>query len=349
LPEFNDVHLRSFAETVFKAVGVSRRDAQIITDSLIQANLEGIDSHGISRLPVYVRRMMEGRISVRPCLRIIQHGSVLNVDGDNGLGQVVSYRSLEAAIPVAKKLGMAGVFIRRSNHNGTGSFYCQQAMRENMVLIAMTNTPPGIVPTGGREPRLGTNPVAFGFPVNDGPPLIVDLATSMVARGKVILAAREKKQIPKGWAVDENGMDTTDPSAALKGAMLPVGGAKGYALACAIEMFCGVLSGAAFGKNVVSIYEEEAGFAGVGHHFILYHVPHFMSLKEYGKRMDAFLRMLKETPPSPNSDGVYYPGERRYQRYLQRKKRGIPLSDEVVKDLNDIAESLSVQGLSQGE
>lgn len=349
MPEFNDVHLRSFAETVFKAVGVPKRDAQIITDSLIQANLEGIDSHGISRLPVYVRRLMEGRISVRPCLRIIQHGSVLNVDGDNGLGQVVSFRSLEAAIPVAKKLGMAGVFIRRSNHNGTGSFYCQQVMQENMVLIAMTNTPPGIVPTGGREPRLGTNPVAFGFPVNDGPPLIVDLATSMVARGKVILAAREKKPIPKGWAVDENGMDTTDPSAALKGAMLPVGGAKGYALACAIEMFCGVLSGAAFGKNVVSIYEEEAGFAGVGHHFILYHVPHFMSLKEYGKRMDAFLQMLKDTPPSPNSDGVYYPGERRYQRYLQRKKRGIPLSDEVVKDLNDIAESLSVQGLSQGE
>ncbi|WP_232337699.1 Ldh family oxidoreductase [Thermoactinomyces sp. CICC 23799] len=227
MPEFNDVHLRSFAETVFKAVGVPKRDAQIITDSLIQANLEGIDSHGISRLPVYVRRLMEGRISVRPCLRIIQHGSVLNVDGDNGLGQVVSFRSLEAAIPVAKKLGMAGVFIRRSNHNGTGSFYCQQVMQENMVLIAMTNTPPGIVPTGGREPRLGTNPVAFGFPVNDGPPLIVDLATSMVARGKVILAAREKKPIPKGWAVDENGMDTTDPSAALKGAMLPVGGSQG--------------------------------------------------------------------------------------------------------------------------
>ena len=210
MPRFKDADLRRFAETVLKAVGVSQKDAKIITDSLIQANLEGIDSHGISRLPVYVRRMMEGRISVRPCLRIIQHGSALNVDGDNGLGQVVSYRSLEAAIPVAKKLGMAGVFIRRSNHNGTGSFYCQQAMRENMVLIAMTNTPPGIVPTGGREPRLGTNPVAFGFPVNDGPPLIVDLATSMVARGKVILAAREKKPIPKGWAVDENGMDTTD-------------------------------------------------------------------------------------------------------------------------------------------
>ena len=144
-------------------------------------------------------------------------------------------------------------------------------------------------------------------------------------------------------------MDTTDPSAALKGAMLPLGGAKGYALACAIEMFCGVLSGAAFGKNVVSIYEEKAGFAGVGHHFILYHVPHFMSLKEYDKRMNAFLRMLKETPPSTNSDGVYYPGERRYQRYLQRKKQGIPLSDEVVKDLNDMAKSLSVQGVYQGE
>lgn len=345
MPRFSDTHLRRFTKAVLKEAGVPRKDAKIISDSLIQANLEGIDSHGISRLPVYVRRMMEGRIHSRPCIRIKEHGSVLSVDGDNGLGHVVSYRSVEAAISVAKKRGMAGVFICRSNHNGTGAFYCQQAMKENMVLIAMTNTPPGIAPTGGREPCLGTNPVAFGFPVKEGPPLLIDLATSMVARGKVILAAREKKPIPRGWAVDEKGLDTTDARTALKGSMLPMGGAKGYALASAIEVLCGVLSGAAFGTGVGSIYEEDEKPADIGHHFILYYLPHIISLEEYYKRMDAFLRMLKGTPPAEKSDGVYYPGERRYQRYLERKKNGIPLPFEVLNDLNVMAQNLLLNGL----
>lgn len=170
-----------------------------------------------------------------------------------------------------------------------------------------------------------------------------------MCRGKIILAAREKKPIPRGWAVDENGLDTTDARSALQGAILPMSGAKGYALASAIEMFCGVLSGAAFGTEVGNIYEEDESFADIGHHFILYYLPHFMSLEEYYRRMDAFLQMLKETSPAENSEGVYYPGERRYQRYLERKKNGIPLPNEVLNDLNDMAKSLSLTGLYTGE
>jgi LDH2 family malate/lactate/ureidoglycolate dehydrogenase len=301
--------------------------------------------HGISRLPVYVQRMMDGRINVQPKLRISRHGCILKVDGDHGLGQVVFSRSIEAAIPIARKCGIAAVFIRHSNHNGTGSFFCQQAIKEKMILMAMTNTPPGLSPPGGRAPCLGTNPIAFGFPVKKGPPVIVDFASSMVARGKIILAARQNRPIPRGWAVDEKGMDTTDAHAALKGSVLPMGGAKGYALACAIELFCGVLSGAAFGTEVGSIYDEGKSYANIGHHFVLYYFPHFMSEDEYYRRMDCFLRMIKETPLAQNSNAVYYPGERRYQRYLERKKSGVCLPDHIWDNLNAIADELSLPGL----
>lgn len=343
------MHLREFAISVLMSVGVPCQDACIISDSLVQANLEGIDSHGISRLPVYVQRMIDGRINVRPELRIAQHGCIMKVDGDNGLGQVVCCRSIESAIPIARKWGIAAVFIRHSNHNGTGAFFCQQAIKEKMILMVMTNTPPGISPPGGKEPRLGTNPIAFGFPVKKGPPVIADFASSMVARGKIILAARQNRPIPKGWAVDEKGMDTTDAHSALKGSMLPVGGAKGYALASVIELFCGVLSGAAFGTGVGSIYDEGKSYANIGHHFILYYFPHFISEEEYYSRIDCFLRMIKETPLSPNSSGIYYPGERRYQRYLERKKTGISLPDQVWKDLNDIAYKLFLPGLLEAK
>ncbi|MBA4603924.1 Ldh family oxidoreductase [Thermoactinomyces mirandus] len=344
------VRLQEFARSVLVSVGVPHKDALVISESLVQANLEGIDSHGVSRLPVYVQRMLEGRINVRPELRIARRGCILKVDGDNGLGQVVSCRSIESAIPVAKKWGIAAVFIRHSNHNGAGAFFCQQAIKENIILMAMTNTPPGISPTGGKEARLGTNPIAFGFPVKKGPPIIVDFASSKVARGKIILAARQNRTIPSGWAVDVNGMNTTDAHSALKGSMIPVGGAKGYALATAIELFCGVLSGAAFGTQVGSINEDQGqSHANIGHHFILYYFPHFISEEEYYTRMECFLRMIKETPLSQNSNGIYYPGERRYQRYLKRKRKGICLSDQVWKDLNELAHKLSLPALSDAK
>jgi LDH2 family malate/lactate/ureidoglycolate dehydrogenase len=201
----------------------------------------------------------------------------------------------------------------------------------------MTNSPPGIAPTGGKKPYLGTNPIAFGFPTPSGPPLIVDMSSSMVARGKIILAAKQGEEIPSGWALDEEGIETTSPNAALKGSVLPLGGAKGYALATAIEMFSGVLSGAAFGTNVASIYDDQAGPANVGHHFILYHLEHWMPMKVYYERITRFLEELKAIPPANKGTEITYPGERRYRRYLERKAKEIPLSDVVIAELNQLA------------
>jgi LDH2 family malate/lactate/ureidoglycolate dehydrogenase len=329
--------LRDFTRSVLQKVGVPAKDADLVSCTLVQADLEGIDSHGISRLPVYVLRIMEGRINPRPQLTFREEGCILKVEGDRGLGQVVSYRAVEAGIPIAKKYGLAGIFVRNSNHNGASSFYCQQAIKQKMAIMAMTNSTPGIAPIGGKAAFLGTNPIAFGFPAKQDPPVIVDMSSSVVARGKIIMAAKQGTEIPIGWGLDEDGAETTDPYKALKGSVLPLGGVKGYALAVAIELFSGVLSGAAFGKNVQSIYEDDTGTANVGHHFVLVHIPHILPYSVYLDRIEQFLKELKAVPLAKHAEAIYYPGERRYQRYIQRKRNGIPLTEEIVEELNQTA------------
>ncbi|MFS8514067.1 MAG: Ldh family oxidoreductase, partial [Planifilum fulgidum] len=209
--------LQRFAKKVLTSLEVSGEDAELVSDSLIRSNLASIDSHGISRLTIYAKRVREGRIAAKPEIRIARSGAVLRVDGGNGLGQVVTVKALEAAIPVAERSGLAGIAIRRSNHFGAASYFCEWACRRNRALMALTNSPPGIPPHGGKKAFLGTNPIAFGFPTPLGPPLIVDMSSSVVARGKIILAARQGEPIPSGWAIDREGRETTDPVEALQG------------------------------------------------------------------------------------------------------------------------------------
>jgi LDH2 family malate/lactate/ureidoglycolate dehydrogenase len=329
--------LDRFARAVLSSLGVPEPDAAVVSDSLILSNLEGIDSHGISRLAVYARRIREGRIAAKPDIRIERSGSVLRVDGGNGLGQVVACRALDAAFAVAAETGLAGIAVRRSNHYGASSYYCQRACRKKMALIALTNSPPGIPPHGGKTAFLGTNPVAFGFPTRHGAPVIVDMSSSVVARGKIILAAKQGETIPPGWAIDREGRETTDPVAALRGAVLPVGGAKGYALAVAVEVLAGVLSGAAFGPHVRSLYEEGQPAADVGHFFILLDISRWMAVEEYYDRIEHFLRELKGVPRAEGVEEILYPGEGRVRRARERQDRGIPLSDGVTAELKQLA------------
>lgn len=333
--------LRNFCEEVLARLGVPAEDAAFVADSLVRANLEGADSHGISRLGIYVRRLKEGRISARPEVRIERSGSVLRVDGDNGLGQVVSHRALNEAVPVARETGIVGIGARNSNHFGTAAYYCQMACREGMALIATTNTPPGIAPWGGKEAYFGTNPIAFGFPTRSGPPVIVDMSSSVVARGKIILADKEGVEIPEGWAIDEEGKETTDPASALKGAMLPLGGAKGYALAFAVEMMSGVLSGAAFGPHVGSIYADGGSAANVGHNFILLDVSRWMQAEDYYEHVDRLLAEVKAVPPAGETE-VLYPGERRYRAFLENSERGLALPVAVREELEILAREYDV-------
>ena len=210
-----------------------------------------------------------------------------------------------------------------------------------MTLIATTNTPPGIAPWGGKKAYFGTNPIAFGFPTRSGPPVIVDMSSSVVARGKIILAAKEGTEIPEGWAIDEEGNETTDPASALKGAMLPLGGAKGYALALAVEMMSGVLSGAAFGPHVGNIYADGGSAANVGHNFILLDVSRWMPAEDYYEHVDRLLAEVKAVPPAGEAE-VLYPGERRYRTFLENSERGIVLPAAVREELEILAREFGV-------
>ena len=339
---YGAAELERFCEGVLVSLGMEPADAGVAADSLVRANLEGTDSHGVSRLPIYARRIREGRISARPEVLVERSGAVVRVDGGNGLGQVVSVRALEAAMPVARELGLTGVAVRRSNHFGTAAYYCQMACREGMGLIATTNSPPGIAPWGGREAYLGTNPIAFGFPTREGPPLISDMSSSVVARGRVILAAARGEEIPEGWATDAEGVPTTDAAAALKGAMLPLGGPKGYALAMAVEVLSGVLTGSGFGPGVNNLYREGDPPADVGHSFVLLNIEHWLPVEVYHERMEWFLAEVGSSPRAKGFEEVLYPGERRNRTRQTNEERGISLPEEVRGELARLGEQCGV-------
>jgi LDH2 family malate/lactate/ureidoglycolate dehydrogenase len=340
---YNPIDLKAFCQAIFERLGCCPEDAYVASDALIRANLEGVDSHGISRLAIYAKRMKEGRINARPNITITKKGeSVLLVDGDNGLGQIVSAKSLKEGIKLAKKTGIVAIAIRKSNHFGTASYFCQMACDQGLAAMAFTNSPPGIPPWGGREAFFGTNPIAFGFPSGTDTPVIVDMSTSVVARGKIILAAKQGQSIPLGWAIDSRGNDTNNPHEALQGAVLPIGGAKGYALALAVEILTGILTGAAFGPHVQNIYNEQGDYANVGHFFLLFDIEKFMPLDSFTRVMELFLEEVKSVPKAEGVKEILYPGERRKREYQKKLIEGISLSREVEKELNQLGKEWDI-------
>ncbi|MCM3761852.1 Ldh family oxidoreductase [Alkalihalobacillus oceani] len=343
MPHYNADHLKVFCQHIFGQLGVDFDNAYKVADALIQADLEGVGSHGISRLTIYAKRMKEERINPNPSVSIVKKAdSVLLVDGDNGLGQIVSVRAMEEGIALAKKSGTAAIAVRNSNHFGAASYYCQMASEAGLAALVLTNSPPGIPPWGGTKAFFGTNPIAFGFPTGTEAPVLIDLSTSVVARGKIILAAKQNQAIPKGWAIDECGNETENAKEALNGAVLPVGGAKGYALALAVEVFTGVLSGAAFGPHVHNIYDHSDQKANVGHFFVLFDIEKFMPLNTFNLLMKQLISEIKETPTKAGVDEILYPGERRHREWQRSSKEGIYLSDELEQELIQLGEELGV-------
>ena len=342
---YRNADLKGFCDDVLVSIGMNRGDSSVVADALLAANLEGVDSHGISRLPIYAKRFIDKRIKLKPNIRIDRKTpSILLVDGDNGLGHVVSYQAIRKGIEVTKDTGISAIAIKNSNHFGTASYFCQLACENNLACIGFTNSPPGIAPWGGKSAFFGTNPIAFGFPTGDDQPVIIDLSTSIVARGKIILAAKQGNTIPDGWAIDEHGLPTNDPEEALKGSVLPLGGAKGAALALAIEILTGVLSGAAFGPHVKNIYDDkETGQANVGHFFILLDITKFMDLSIFLESIESLLDEMREVPKVPGMNEIRYPGERRKREREQRLSEGIQLSSSVEEELIQLGSQFNIR------
>jgi LDH2 family malate/lactate/ureidoglycolate dehydrogenase len=332
----------NFCIEAFKSVGCPAEDAVIASEIIMDANLDGVDSHGISRLPIYIKRVEEGKINSKPDIRIEKKQSVLLVDGDNGIGQVVAHKAMKEALSLAKEQGVISVAIRNSNHFGQAGYYCKQAANEEAFCMITTNSPKGIPPWGGKEAYFGTNPIAFGFPTRKHP-IIVDMSSSIVARGKIILAAKNNEPIPDEWAIDHEGRPTTQAAEALKGAVLPFGGPKGYALALSLEVLAGILSGAAFGPHVNSIYEDHNERANVGHFMIVSDIRHYMNYSSYLDRMNLMISEIKSIPQSEGVEEIMIPGERKREKASLRLEEGIPLSEEVYAELSRLANALQIK------
>lgn len=328
--------VEGFCQTLLCAAGVPEDEAKIVSSVLVDTSLDGIDTHGISRLPIYLSRLVSGRINPKPLIQKKMYGAVASVDGNNGLGQLVAYRSMEWAIELAKEYGIGFVTVKNSNHFGAASTYCKMAANKLMIGQAYTNSPCGIPPWGGKSAYFGTNPISYGFP-NGEKPVIVDMSSSTVARGNIILAAKEGRSIPEGWAIDKDGNPTTDAQAALQGAVLPVGGVKGYALALAVEVMSGIISGSAFGTHVGWIYDDSLDPVNIGHSFFALNISRLMPPEDYAQRMAEMIGEIKDVPRAEGVDAIRIPGERRQSIAEDRKKDGIPINNGLLQELNELA------------
>jgi LDH2 family malate/lactate/ureidoglycolate dehydrogenase len=335
--------LKNLAAEIPSAAGVPRDDAAILADSLVMADLSGTSTHGISRLGIYMKRIHKGLIDPRATLTIDrERAGTLAVDAGNGLGQVQAVRVLDRLIPMAKKCGVASATIRNSQHFGALSYYCNLAAERDMILLATTNGEPAMSPEGGREPFFGTNPIAASFPTGKGFNIKIDLATSLVARGNIIAAQKKGQPIPPNWALDPDGNPTTDSSQALLGTVLTMAGHKGYALALMVEGLSSVLSGAAIGSNIGSMYKNLDRKQDVGHFFCLLDIDAFLDVARFKQRIDETIDRIKSGKKRPGVDEILIPGERSHRTMRENLKRGVPVDDATVKELEQLCRESNV-------
>jgi LDH2 family malate/lactate/ureidoglycolate dehydrogenase len=336
--------LRDFSAAVFERLGLPGPHAVLIADCLVKANLRGLDSHGVARIPIYAKRLRLGLVNPRPTLTVDQVApSAARLDGEDGMGMVVGTKAMEAAIALARNTGVGLVGVHRSTHYGMAAYYVLQATAADHIGFAFTNSSPGMAPFGGTKPILGVNPLAVGVPAGRRPAVVLDMAMSEIARGKMRLAAMHGEPIAAGLGVDKQGRPTTDGMAVFGGgAVNPFGGPKGSALAIWMEIMGGVLTGAAFAGEMKSLYEDFSGPQRIGHVFMAIRPDLFMPLADFKQRMDTMIERLKDSHPAEGREEVFMPGEPEARREEERQRTGIPLTAEVLASLRAEAEAVAL-------
>ena len=354
-----ETSLRKFTTRIFLAMGCSAEHAELATNVLLLADLRGIDSHGVARLTGYVRLWEKKRINATPDIKIVhQTATTATVDGDAGLGLVVAPFAMQLAIEKAQQYGSGWVAIRNSNHFGIAGYHALMAVEQDMIGYALTNASPLVVPTFSNERMLGTNPICYGFPAGKYPPVIIDMATSAAANGKLEIAQRSGKTVPEGWIQAKDGSYTTDPFALKSGGgLLPLGSDrehgshKGFGLAAAVDILSGVLSGANYGPWVppfVAFLEpptDPVG-TGIGHFVGAMRIDGFRPAQDFKDHMDNWISRFKSASRVNEDQKVIIPGEPEFESEIDRRAHGIPLVDAVVNDLNEVAKKLNVSPLT---
>jgi LDH2 family malate/lactate/ureidoglycolate dehydrogenase len=339
--------LVDFGIAVLTRVDVPADAAREMMENLVLADLRGVESHGIVRLPIYVQRLAAKAINPRPRITVLRETATSAVvDGDNGMGQIVGIRAMEIAIRKGQQNGgmCAFVSVRNSNHYGAAAAFAQMACAHDMIGFSYTIG--GInhmVPWGGAEGRLGNNPFAVALPAGKEHPVVLDMACSVAARGKIIVAAKEGQPIPPDWAVGPDGQATTDAVEALKGFVQPVGGPKGYALTLTIGLLSTMLSGAGFGTEVTHMYDDFERPQNIGHLFGVLPIALFEDIEVYRRRMEKAVSEMRSARRAPGVERIYLPGEREELSLAERRRDGIPVGLGVLAELEELGAQYGVK------
>lgn len=329
--------LKVFIVDVLHSVDVPKTDAAVVADCLLTANLSGVDSHGVVRLAHYVRRLTNGTLKARPDIRFEQRAPALGyVDGDDGLGHVVSDHAVTKVMELASDAGIAAVSVGNSSHFGMAAFYALRMAEKGFISICLTPTDRLLVPFGARKPFFGSNPICFGFPT-DGVPIVLDMATTSIPYGKIALAKVEGKEIPADWALDADGDPTTDPAAAV--GLYPAAGPKGSGLAMVIDILGSILAGMPWGPHINQMYGEMESPRKLGHLFIAINVEQLMPLDRFRDGLGDLLQELIAQQPADGFERVAYPGQIEGERRKRRMENGIPLDEGLYEELAGLGQA----------
>ena len=334
-----DTSAQSFVQGVLEGNGVPPSNASIISKGLVLADLRGVDTHGINRIPSYMARIRQGVLdaTASPTLTKITP-VVAQIDGHNSFGFLGAHLGMTTAIQMAKEFGIGMVSVKHSNHFGMSAWIVQQAIDANMMSLVFTNSSPALPVWGGKEKLMGVSPIACGAPGGEGgKPFILDMAPSVAARGKIYKAYRRNEKIPLDWALDEDGERTDDPGKALQGVMLPMGGPKGSALSVMMDVFSGVLSGSAFAGHVTNPYDPSKP-ADVGHFLVAIKPDLFMDLATFKERMQYLYDRVVGSEKMAGVERIYFPGEIEQLTHEERLQSGILYVEAEIESLNKEAE-----------
>ena len=336
--------LEKFVIDILCSAGIDRKEAQIIAKVMVWTEMIGRSGHGLKRLSIFIKRFKRGLIN-SPSSAEFKNKSdaVYLLEGNDGPGQVLGHLAMSKAIEIADKVGVGLVGVQNSNHFGANSYYNQLAAEANKISIVTTNSFPIVAPHGGMSPVFGTNPFAFGAPVRNGQSILVDFSTSGISGAMIRKAIADKRTIPIGVALDENGNDTVDPERASKGSILPMAGAKGYCLGLMVEILSGVITGSAISNEIGSVWKNFNKSNRVGHFFLAIDIPSIMPLEMYYDRIEDLITYIKEAKKREGVDEILLPGETRWHNYQQSIENGVRMSKNIKDELQSLGEEYKIK------
>jgi LDH2 family malate/lactate/ureidoglycolate dehydrogenase len=340
--------LQHFIAQSFGAVGIPEQDAQTVSSLMAEADLQGSDGHGVIRLPSYIKRIQAGGINKTPNIHVVQErAATAIVNGDNGLGHLVVNRAAQLAIEKARSCGVAWVGTRYSNHAGPASLYARQPLQHDMLgLYFAVGNANHLPPWGGMDMLLSTNPIAAAIPAGDEPPVVLDMATTVAAYGKVKAKAKKGELMPEGWMIDRQGQPLLDPNRSNEGFLLPIGGHKGYGLALMVGLLAGTLGGAAMGRDVVDFNADFHSVTNTGQAILVLDLNAFGNPQDFKNAVDVLVRDLRSSAKLPGVERIWLPGEQSHLRRQRYALEGIPLPAALLQDLNQMARALGIEPLA---